>query len=79
MSIVIVYGPMASGKTTNKNRLKQHYKCNRIVDDWDDTGMDFRKLKDGDLVLTTSYPPFSVPSAVSVEIKTALRAMGGKS
>ncbi|MEO0797185.1 MAG: hypothetical protein AAFX93_18685 [Verrucomicrobiota bacterium] len=32
--IVIIYGPAASGKTLNKDALRDHYKCDYICDAW---------------------------------------------
>ena len=34
MSAVIVYGPMASGKTRNKHALARHFGKSTIVDDY---------------------------------------------
>lgn len=77
MSIVIVHGPKASGKTTNAERLRKHFKCKRIVDGWDGYSHSTRpRLKDGDLALTCDEPPFSVPGAKVVDIETAKLAIG---
>ena len=66
MSIVIVHGPQGSGKTFNAERFLKHYGCTQIIE-WD-----FRQtLKDGDLALTNSKPPFYIPGALVVDIETA--------
>ncbi len=79
MSIVIIHGPKASGKTTNAEQFKRLYKCKRIIDGWGDFGVN-RVLRDGDMVLTNMEPPFDgvvIPhSAVVVDIETAKRAIG---
>jgi len=79
MSIVIVHGPKASGKTRNAARLKKHYKCKRIIDGWGDFGL-LQVLRDGDLVLTNMEPPFegaTLPrGALVVDIEKAKRAIG---
>lgn len=31
---VIIYGPKASGKTSNRDALKKHFGCSLVVDDW---------------------------------------------
>ncbi|PHR91070.1 MAG: hypothetical protein COA69_13540 [Robiginitomaculum sp.] len=50
MSITIIIGPMACGKTHHKEALKKHFKAKRIVDDFDGRQV----LKDGDLALAHS-------------------------
>lgn len=32
---VVVYGPMACGKTRNAEKLRAHFGLDRVVDDWD--------------------------------------------
>lgn len=76
MSIVIIYGPPASGKTTNGKKFMKHYGCSRVIE-WDEWRRG-RALKDGDLALTNMEPPFSVPGARAVDIETAKRAIGRK-
>ena len=71
MSIVIVYGDKASGKTRLSADLMRYYGCTRIVDGWNGSS----SLKDGDLALTTEYPPFSIPGAHAVDIQSAKRAL----
>jgi hypothetical protein len=57
--IVIVHGPIASGKSSNARRLLQHFQCTRLVDCWDGR----KKLQPGDLALTNMEPPYSVTAA----------------
>lgn len=71
MSIVIVYGDQASGKTRLSAELMRYYDCTRIVDDWDGSS----SLKNGDLALTTEYPPFPIPGAHVVDIQSAKQAL----
>ncbi len=47
-TIIVIYGPPGSGKTSNANYLKGKYACKHIVDDWNGVGV----LRSGDLVLT---------------------------
>lgn len=37
MKTVIVYGPMACGKTRNAARIAAHFGIDTIVDDWDES------------------------------------------
>lgn len=67
-SIVIVYGPMASGKTSNAGRLLNYFGCTRLVDDWNGR----TPLQAGDLALTTLEPPFRVKAAHVFDVHTAL-------
>lgn len=71
MNIVIVYGPQASGKTRRASQLLKHFKCTRLVDDWNRT----TKLRDGDLALTTDAPPFNVEGAKVFSIGAAKAAL----
>jgi len=53
MSITIIVGPMACGKTHNKEALKRAYGAKRIVDGFDA----FRgKLRNGDIALCSEIP-----------------------
>lgn len=52
MSIVIVYGPQGCGKTRNSQQLLKHFKCRKIVDDWDGV----TRLTNGDMALTYRSP-----------------------
>ena len=69
--IVIVHGPLGSGKTSNARALMQHFGCTRLVDGWRGD----RKLQPGDLVLTHDEPPFPVPGATVLDVGTALMRM----
>jgi hypothetical protein len=52
--IAVIHGSQGAGKTTFGEMLRQHYRCTRVVDDWDGK----QPLADGDLVLTDMSPPF---------------------
>lgn len=63
--IIVIHGPQACGKTYNKERLRAHFRCSRIVDGWEARsnridridGHDHdREIRDGDLVLTCDSP-----------------------
>lgn len=71
MSIVILHGAPATGKTRRSEQFKRHYGCSRIVDGWDGRA----KLKDGDLAITNETPPFNVPGAKVVDVVTAKAAV----
>lgn len=83
--IVIIHGPMASGKTTNAYRLRQHYGCTRVVDDWAGQNRQWQRfenyrLQPGDLALTNLSPADfgRTPGARIIGIKEALHAISGK-
>lgn len=71
MTIIIICGPQASGKTRRSSQLLAHFGCKRIVDDW--TG-DPTDLKDGDIALT-SNAYFIVPDGAEVIHIDAAKAM----
>lgn len=71
MSIVILHGPQATGKTRRGEQLKRHYGCHNIIDEWDGRA----KLKDGDLAITNEAPPFNVPGAKVVDVAKAKAAV----
>jgi adenylate kinase family enzyme len=83
MTITVIYGPSASGKTVNADRLQQHYGCQRVIDDWwVHRGKSVRKVdpRDGDLVLTSEDVPEILkhfPRANIVSIASALASVGG--
>jgi hypothetical protein len=82
MTITVIYGPPASGKTVNAERLQKHYGCSGICDDWDPAGrMLHRKPLNGDLVLTNEMSVSEIlkhlPRARIVSIETALASIGG--
>jgi len=65
--VVIVHGPMASGKTRRAQELMQHFGCTRLVDPWEG-----QQLQPGDLALTNREPPFPTPGATVLDVATAL-------
>lgn len=69
ISITVIYGPPGSGKTTNAEAFMKYYGCARLVDDW----LGNTELQPGDLALTNVNPPFDVPRARFIGIKTAIR------
>lgn len=71
MSIVIIHSLYGSGKTRRAQKLKHHYNCTRIVEDWDGQ----TKLKKGDLAFTSKRPPFNVHNAKVVDAVTAKAAI----
>lgn len=83
MTITVIYGPPASGKTVNADNLQQHYGCQRVIDDWRTyRGKPVQKVepRDGDLVLTTELVPEILkhfPRANIISIETALASIGG--
>ncbi len=79
MSIVIVVGPMACGKTRNAEALRKHFGCKRIVEDYV-RGFS-PPLKDGDLALTNEAPRRrKVPGVRVVEFADAMKEIkkGGR-
>lgn len=68
MTITIIYGPQASGKTRRAAQLLDHFGGKRIVDDWNGNP---DALKDGDIALT-SNPKHGFPKGARViDIATA--------
>jgi hypothetical protein len=74
MSIVIVHGKQASGKTRRSQELMQHYGCKRIIDDWN--GKD--ALQDRDLAITSECPPFKIAGARIVDFVNAKASLFGR-
>ena len=74
MSIVIIYGEPATGKTRHAIALKNYYGCKTITDGWD--GSSF--LRDETLALTNKQPPFNIKSAAGIHISVALAHMNNK-
>lgn len=72
--IVILYGPMASGKTRRGAEFLRHFGCKKLVDPWDGNS----RLHDGDLALTNEQPPFKVKGAKIVSIVEAKSAVTAK-
>lgn len=54
MTIIVIHGPQATGKTRYKQAFAKHYGCKAIVDNWFAREHEFPE--DGRLVLTTSDP-----------------------
>ena len=67
MNIVILYGPIASGKPRRTEMFLKFYKCKHIVEEWDGK----TPLKDGDLALTNSKPPFNIKCARVIRLEVA--------
>lgn len=80
MTVTVIYGAPATGKTTNAQRLRQHYCCSRVVDSWEPR-RGHQRPRSGDLVLTTAGPDEirqNIPGARVIWIAEALRAIGVK-
>jgi hypothetical protein len=73
MNIVIIYGPQGCGKTRRTQQFKDHFKCARVIDDWN--GID--PLQDGDLALTCLNPPFKIVEARSIPYVNAKQVVTG--
>ena len=67
----IVWGPPGCGKTHNAERLREHFGCDRIVDEW--SKFDRRSLRADDLVLTVEMMAAD-PRAIRFE--DAMRQLG---
>jgi tRNA A37 N6-isopentenylltransferase MiaA len=50
---VVVYGPMACGKTRHAGAIARHFGLKRVVDDWDHK---LHRITPGALHLTTTRP-----------------------
>lgn len=73
--VVIVHGPMASGKTRYAAQLMRLYGCGRVVDGWNE----HMRLEAGDLALTLYPPPYkAIPGAVVHSIADALAKLHSK-
>jgi uridine kinase len=87
--IVVIYGPPASGKTTNGEALRLHYRCWRVLDDYrigDNEVVHQRfgsgrwKVDAGDLILFTGHADeirATLPGALFIPIRDALAALKG--
>jgi len=71
MSILIIYGEKGSGKTTNAERLRAHFGCKRVVDDW----IPGDQLRDGDMALTCDDGCFGYKKAQVVTLTAALKQL----
>jgi hypothetical protein len=49
----VIYGPMACGKTRNKERLRAALCCDSVVDDWDGS----KPLPRGNVLVLTYLDP----------------------
>lgn len=79
--ITVIHGPMASGKTFHSARFRSHYRCVRIVDDWDQRPDQLPA--DNSLILTTLSPDWirqkhghAAANMRFVSIATARAAIG---
>ncbi|MDH5612237.1 MAG: hypothetical protein OEY66_07265 [Gammaproteobacteria bacterium] len=71
MSIVIIYGKQASGKTADAKQLQKFYGCKSVVDEWD--GSSF--IPDEGLAITSCMPPFNINGAAVIHITVAIDHM----
>lgn len=77
MTIIVIHGPMASGKTRNAQKFRSYYGQKRIVDGWSEG--DERQLRPGDLVLTIEQPDTirrCIQRARLIAIEQAIHAIG---
>lgn len=73
-----VYGPMASGKTRNAEALRQHFKCEEIIDEGKLSNGEHIVVRDNKkrtLVLTID--PIKHPRFKNVRIDVALAEIEG--
>lgn len=77
--VTVVYGPMGSGKTHNKERLQRFFQCGTVVDDWRPTAdAKFQPYDNTMLILTQANEndiQIAFPNARIVSISDALRAI----
>ncbi|SCW77334.1 hypothetical protein SAMN02927924_02788 [Sphingobium faniae] len=81
--IVIVHGPMASGKTFHKQAFAKLFCCSHIVDDWQPT---IHETPDDGRLVLTNYAMDEIHRALRldrpdaairiIDIKTARAAIG---
>jgi len=75
---VVIFGPMATGKTYHASRFAQHYGCDRVVEA-ENRGRQAQPLRDTDLVLTyvdSATAKRRYPDAKRVPIDDARKAIG---
>jgi hypothetical protein len=68
---VIVVGPQACGKTRHAEVLRQHFKCDRVVDSWDGEAL----LPRNALALTHEEP-LVAQGATIIRFRDACRQAG---
>lgn len=83
VKFVVIVGDAGTGKTTYAQRLKAHYGCRRVVDEFDfyrgrdGTIKTSHKIHDGDLCLTRDdVQQHFFPGAKIVSIEDAKKAIG---
>ncbi|GAB3305814.1 hypothetical protein [Luteimonas notoginsengisoli] len=87
MNITVIFGPQASGKTRNAEKLKSFYRCKRVIDDEFTcahhanayTPPHHARLRDRDLILTNDARTADLlrdRNARVIHIADALRAAG---
>jgi len=72
--IVVVHGPMACGKTRNKDALMRALGCNHVYDGWDGIEQLYRAIRwscngdvpVGDWLILTSHPTPQAPAGTKV-------------
>jgi hypothetical protein len=77
MAIVIIHGAQGAGKSRHAAAFLSHYRCKRLVDDWNGK----TRLQDGDLAITNLPPPYAgTRAAIIVSAEQAKgAALGGRS
>lgn len=78
MRSIVLVAPRAWGKTHNREKLKQHFGCQQVVDNW----FPGERVAPGSLVLTDRIPrnnhlPAGARVVTGVSAEDALRAVGG--
>jgi len=81
MTITVIRGHQATGKTVNAQAFQKQYGCSAIVDDWYPPSRCSRELevRDGSLVLTTESEASigkHLPGARVIDINTARASIG---
>lgn len=84
LSFVVVYGPPATGKTLNREALREHYRCRAVMDDWPSLAHELRGQTGRVLILSTTdqvrnpYDHRRILKARKVRIEDAAKALGPK-
>lgn len=89
MTIVVIHGPAATGKTHFAERFAQHYACTNIVDDFELLDARSPFPRNWSLLLTSCSPatieewqrraqphPFDRQTLLFIDISTAGQAIG---